>query len=134
MHKWLSEHLGNSCYTCTPNTWHLINHICNLTEYHYTYVSVHTKNICILIRLAWKLFAKNMQHIIMLCMLLLCFHGFSAYRATTPRTCFWYHETVYSLVLCLLYHGDLSIMVLTFSVHDFVMCNTPYFKILNKIF
>jgi hypothetical protein len=30
----------NSCYMCTPNTWYLIKYICNLTEYHYTYVFV----------------------------------------------------------------------------------------------
>jgi hypothetical protein len=80
----------------------------------------HTKNMCILIRLAWNHFLKHATHhrsvyALVLFSLFLCLRGYN------PRTCFWFHETVYSLVLHLLYHGDLSTMGLTFCVHDFVM-------------
>jgi len=39
MQTWHSEPLGNSYYTCTSNTCHLIKYICSLAKYHYTYVS-----------------------------------------------------------------------------------------------
>lgn len=80
----------------------------------------HIKNICILIRLAWNIFLKldthhHAMYVLVLFSWFLCLQGYN------PRTCSWCRETVYSLVLHLLYHGDLSTMVLMFSVHDFVM-------------
>jgi hypothetical protein len=63
MHTWYSEPLGNSCYTCTLNTCHLIECKCKLVKYHYTYVFCPIlENICILIRLAWNPFPNHATH------------------------------------------------------------------------
>lgn len=63
MHTWHFEPLGNSCYTCTPNTCHLMECKCKLVEYHYTYVlRPIPENICILIHLAWNHFPNHATH------------------------------------------------------------------------
>jgi len=39
LHTWHSNPLGNSCYTCTPNIWHIIECKCNLAEFHAMYTN-----------------------------------------------------------------------------------------------
>jgi hypothetical protein len=58
---------------------------------------------------------------------LVLFSWFFCLQGYNLRTCFWRHEIVYSLVLHLLCHDDLSTMVLTFSVHDFVILVLQYY-------
>jgi len=112
--------LGNSCYTCTPNTRHFIECICNLAQYHYIYVPVPYQNICIWIRLSWNPFQKHATHHHAMYVHFL-FSWFLCLQSYNPRTYLWCHEVVYTLVLHLFCHGDLSTMLLTFSIHEFAM-------------
>jgi len=109
MHTWHSEPLGNSCYTCTPNTCHLIECKCKLVEYHYAYVFCSIpENICILICLAWNPFSKSCHT--SPCYACSCFiFLFLCLQDLNPRICFSCQEHQLSSLTLVLKSGALTL-------------------------